>query len=94
METAQDIIDELLPLAGSLPLEPGQPLAADAVDNTPQLDEDYSQLLEIMGFEPVSINQLVENSRLTPAEVSSMLLQLEMSGYVAASHGGTYNRLK
>lgn len=94
VETAQDIIDELLPLAGSLPLEPGQPLAADAVDNTPQLDEDYSQLLEIMGFEPVSINQLVENSRLTPAEVSSMLLQLEMSGYVAASHGGTYNRLK
>jgi DNA processing protein len=89
VETAQDIIDELAPLAAACEAEPR---AAPAT--VPELDQDYLQLLEIMGFDEISIDQLVENSGLTPAEVSSMLLQLEMGGQVAASHGGYYIRLK
>ena len=60
----------------------------------PELDNDYLQLLEIMGFDEISIDRLVEQSGLTPAEVSSMLLQLEMGGQVTANHGGYYIRLK
>jgi DNA processing protein len=89
VETAQDIIDELAPLAVVCTEQ-----AHAAPDATPGLGKDYLQLLEIMGFDETSIDRLVENSGLTPAEVSSMLLQLELGGHVAASHGGYYIRLK
>jgi predicted Rossmann fold nucleotide-binding protein DprA/Smf involved in DNA uptake len=36
----------------------------------------------------------VETSGLTPAAVSSMLLQLELKGFVTPSPGGLFNRLK
>jgi len=51
-------------------------------------------LIDYIGYEPTSIDLLVEMTGLTPAEVSSMLLQLEMSGYIASNPGGVYNRLK
>jgi len=89
VETAQDVIDELAPLAAACEAE-----SSTAAAVAPELDRDYLHLIEIMGFDEISIDQLVENSGLTPAEVSSMLLQLEMGGQVAASHGGYYIRLK
>jgi DNA processing protein len=92
VETAQDIIDELGPLAGACVATPSVP--ATTSDQVGQLAEDYSQLLEIIGFDSTSIDRLVAASGLTPAEVSSMLLQLEMEGYIASSPGGIYNRLK
>ena len=69
-------------------------LDTGAADKPLKLDPDYQQLIDFIGFDSISIDQLVCNSGLTPAEVSSMLLQLEMSGYIASNHGGTYNRLK
>ena len=50
--------------------------------------------IDYIEFDSTSIDQLVTRSGLTPAEVSSMLLQLEMSGYIASGPGGLYNRLK
>lgn len=90
VETAGDVIDELGALAGACTPSAAGPVAEEA----PELDGDYLQLLDIMGFDEVSIDKLVDNSGLTPAEVSSMLLQLEIGGHIAASHGGRYNRLK
>ena len=93
VETAQDIVDELgaLALAGALQqvTDPGA-----APDVAPKLDPEYNRLLESIGFDPVAVDALVETCGLTPAEVSSMLLQLELQGYVASSPGGLYNRLK
>jgi DNA processing protein len=91
VETAQDIMDELGALATALDFTA---TPAPDHDTQPQLSEDYAQLLESIGFENTSIDMLVETTHLTPAEVSSMLLQLEMNGYIAASPGGFYNRLK
>jgi DNA processing protein len=87
VETAQDIMDELGALASALDFT-----ATHAT--LPQLSDDYMQLLESIGFENTSIDMLVKTTHLTPAEVSSMLLQLEMNGYIAANPGGFYNRLK
>ena len=91
VETASDVIDELGALAAAC--EPDAATAAQP-DAPVELDQDYLQLLEYMGFDEISIDRLVEQGQLTPAEVSSMLLQLEMGGFVAASHGGRYIRLK
>ncbi len=93
VETAQDVIDELGALAGAC--TPPELLAGDqARVPATELSTDYVQLLDSIGYDPTSVDALVETSGLTPAEVSSMLLQLEMSGYVASSAGGMYNRLK
>ena len=94
VETAQDVIDELGALADacmarSRPNETGIPAG-----HTRELAAEYLQLLDNIEFDSTSVDQLVTRSGLTPAEVSSMLLQLEMSGYIASSPGGYYNRLK
>jgi DNA processing protein len=91
VETAQDIMDELGALASALDFTA---TPTPDRDTLPQLSDDYTQLLESIGFENTSIDMLVKTTHLTPAEVSSMLLQLEMSGYIAANPGGFYNRLK
>jgi len=91
VETAQDIMDELGALATALDFTA---TPATDHDRQPQLPDDYAQLLESIGFENTSVDMLVKTTHLTPAEVSSMLLQLEMNGYIAANPGGFYNRLK
>ncbi len=92
VETAQDIIMELGPLAGSC--QQAVTSSIPSTDEPAQLGEEYAQLLEIMGFDPIPIDRLVVRSGLTAAEVSSMLLQLELGGRVASNPGGIYNRLK
>jgi DNA processing protein len=92
VETAQDIIDELdaLAIACTAAASP----ADDPSQPSRKLDAEYTQLLNSIGYEHTSVDRLVATTGLTPAEVSSMLLQLEMNGYIASSHGGFYIRLK
>ena len=97
VESAQDVLEELAPyLSGEDRMLPApvrvqhpsadQQCAAD-------LDDDYQRLLSYMGFDTVSVDGLVERSGLTPEAVSSMLLILELRGFVASVAGGLYVRL-
>jgi len=94
VETAQDVIDELGAMAGACRDQTTAGQSNDYPGTARELDSEYQQLLDIIEFDSISVDQLVTRSGLTPAEVSSMLLQLEMSGYIASSPGGIYNRLK
>jgi DNA processing protein len=94
VETALDIMDELGALATAIDSDAASAILDSELNTSAQLAEDYAQLLESIGFENTSIDMLVKITDLTPAEVSSMLLQLEMNGYIAANPGGFYNRLK
>ena len=47
-------------------------------------------LLDFIGAESVSVEELIMSSGLTPAKVSSMLLMLELEGRVAISDDGGY----
>jgi DNA processing protein len=93
VETADDILEELGSLAavGAETFAPAM-TASLAVANP--LDDDYRQLLAAIGDEPASVDGLVERCGLTAEVVSSMLLILELEGYVAAVPGGLYCRLK
>jgi DNA processing protein len=57
------------------------------------LDKESEMLLDALGFEPVSINTLVERTGLPSASIASMLLILELGGRVAPHPGGQYCRL-
>ena len=94
VETARDILDELGPMAGAWVDETVTGEPDTDTDETLTLDDEYTQLLDYIGYDQTSIDALVTRSGLTPAEVSSMLLQLELGGHVASSPGGLYNRLK
>jgi DNA processing protein len=93
VETAQDILDELGSLAAASTVTTRSGVAMSA-EQPPELADDYMQLLESMGYSHTSVDMLVETSGLTPAVVSSMLLQLELKGFIASGPGGLYNRLK
>lgn len=92
VETAADILEELGSLAAA-----GAETSTFSVEVSPAanpLDDDYRQLLAAIGDEPAGVDSLVERCGLTAEVVSSMLLILELEGYVAAVPGGLYCRLK
>lgn len=57
------------------------------------LDAEEQQILATIGLEPIPIDQIVIQTGLTTDVVSSMLLMLELQGYIAACGGGRYKRL-
>ncbi len=92
VETASDVLEELTAFAA----DPAW--SGTAPDDTrdvarrsaPELDADYRRLLGCMGYDPVSVDALVERSGLTAGAVSSMLLLLELRGCVSSLTGGLY----
>ncbi len=89
VETAEDILEELAPLAQFTMME-----MAQIESNSPKLlSTDQRQLLQHMGFDPVTVDSLVERSGLTSDNISSMLLQMELAGAIAMASGGRYQRL-
>lgn len=71
--TTQDIIEELGPLLA-------------LTEEAPQ--EDPIDLLRYIGHEITTVDDLVRRSRLTAADISSILLKLELRGIIKAIPGG------
>ena len=94
VETAEDIVEELRGFRPRSGPETKAPALPGATPAHTALDEEYRRLLEYIGFdEPVTVDSLVERCGLTAETVSSMLLILELRGFVAAESGGRYTRL-
>nr|VFK17874.1 MAG: DNA protecting protein DprA [Candidatus Kentron sp. LFY] len=91
VESASDILEEIGP-QDILPLpETGtEPDAEPPRDS--ELDAEYRSLLDNLGFEPTSMDVLVERTGFTVEAISSMLLTLELGGLVASVPGGRYSR--
>ena len=94
VETAQELLQALVPMASELAdflrgrlagstvrphIGPGAALAP--------LNPDYQPLWLALGHDPTSMDLLVERTGLTAAELSSMLLVMELEGRVVAQHG-------
>lgn len=92
VETANDIIEELGAMAGVVP-QSGDNFAPNGeVLASAELDKDYQQLFEFLGYDPIHIDILIDKSGLTVDAVSSMLLLLELQGQVSSLPGGRYVR--
>ena len=96
VEDSSDVLKELAPqLAPYLEPNPvGTPAARGRATESPALGEGYRNLLDCMGFDPVDLAQLTKRSGLTAAELSSMLLVLELESFVEALPGGRYLRIE
>lgn len=90
VETAADILESLHDILSlRLELESNNPISADAPKT---LSAEYQNLLQQMDYEPISVDELAQLASLTVAEVSSMLLILELEGLVLPAAGGQYQR--
>ncbi len=91
VEEVAHILDELAPwLEGDEPEADSSETAAEMPAS--DLDDEYHSLLEQMGYDPVSLDQLATRSGLTVAELSSMLLRLELNDLIQTLPGGLYQR--
>ncbi len=89
VESPADVLSEL-----QIPL-PGQRLTPQTAtrDSLAALDKEYEMLLDALGFEPATLDELVARTGLPDGSVASMLLILELEGCVAALPGGRYDRI-
>ena len=100
VETDQDILQELAPLAGRLAhrlrlqLQASGASEADPPASDQDLPEDpeYRQLWASLGPDPLPVDSLITHSGLTARAVSAMLLMLELRGLVEAHPGGAFSR--
>ena len=91
VETADDIVTELAPLVGHM-MQISVESTASGSDETEQ-DAEYGELLEVLGHDPASVDELAGRSGLTIEQVSSMLLILELEGKIEKLSGGRYSVL-
>jgi DNA processing protein len=97
VETAQEVVDELAPLAQRLGASLRERLQI-ADEPTPPAtgahvrDPDYARLFAALDHDALGIDALAERSGLAVATLSSMLLMLELEGEVVAAGGGYARR--
>lgn len=105
VETAAEIVDELRPLALRLGERLRATLAAQdetesatgpSSDPGPGADRladpDYRRLWDALGHDPVPVDVLAQRSGLTAPAISSMLLLMELDGFINAGANGRYSR--
>ncbi|MDH5611954.1 MAG: DNA-processing protein DprA [Gammaproteobacteria bacterium] len=91
VETAEDIIEELLPHLPTQITPTAETLNIEKNELT--LDPDHQKLLKCLQYEAIAIDELVDHSGFSAAEVASMLLIMELEGQVV-NEGGRYTRVK
>ncbi len=87
VETTQDILEEL-----NQYYQQDENFSQTTTKST--LDLEQQTLLNLVMFSPTSIDTLVENAKESVEVISSMLLILELQGYIEATPGGCYTRIK
>ncbi|MBL7002943.1 MAG: DNA-protecting protein DprA [Gammaproteobacteria bacterium] len=90
VDQASDIIEELGSLFGYMANLEKQELTP--IKDSEQLDTEYQHLLEQIGYDGMSIDEIVFRSGLTIDKVSSMLLILELKDHINTVPGGLYAR--
>ena len=89
VETAQDVIEEI----GALTPLTRQPVSERQGQHSKIRDPKMEELLNHLGYDPATIDTLVERRGMTADCISSMLLEMEVLGMVEARPGGTYIRV-
>jgi DNA processing protein len=79
-------VDAPLLLPGRTPEQAG----TDHGDQTRETAPEHQTLWRALGYDPTGMDELVERTGLTPAQLSSMLLPMELEGRVVAQHGRYY----
>ncbi|MCL1634957.1 DNA-processing protein DprA [Luteimonas sp. SX5] len=101
VERADEVIAAVIPVAAELaatlrsrletPISMPVETRETVVQPTRLDDPDYQNLWTALGHDPTGMDRLIERTGLTAAELSSMLLVMELEGHVS-NHHGRYTR--
>ncbi len=94
-ESVADIVSEIAPMLLCTHESDYVPRTRDERENDcPGVNSTLNRtLLRALGHDPASVDTLIDRTGLTAEEVSSILLALEMQGYVSSLPGGLYSRV-
>ncbi len=93
VETVEDILEELkhhIDLSELSTHMDGNQVASSTTNH--KQDPEHKKILDSMGYEPISIDNLIDRSGLDAEVVSSILLILELNGQVTHNGNGMYVR--
>jgi DNA processing protein len=95
VESAQDVLEELAWQPGAAYTTATTAAPPETGKSTPLAgaNADTARLLDSLGFDPCSLDVLVERSGLTAETLLAILLQLELDGQLTSLPGGRYQRL-
>jgi DNA processing protein len=87
VDSANDIVDELAPLAGVARMASATP----AQDPAPAAKD---PLLDALGFDPIGLDELIARTGQSAADLSARLLDFELQGRVARLPGQRFQRVE
>ncbi|MBS1213899.1 MAG: putative protecting protein DprA [Proteobacteria bacterium] len=87
VESLEDIVEEF-----GWQHAPPRPEAAQGQADGPAAE--CLDLLKYIAYDPTSVDTLVAATGSTPDAISSMLLHLELQGYITSTSGGCFSRIK
>jgi DNA processing protein len=95
VDSVSDILEELPAQLSDAVHDPSfeGPAHQGEVADT-RLSPETQSLLEAMGYDPISLDELVERLGLTAQTLSSILLSMELQGLVETLPGGRFGRLR
>jgi DNA processing protein len=88
VESVADILEEI-----HVNYAPIARATTDSAQHAPDLDDNSLILWSNLGSTPASVDTLVTRTQLTTEEVSSILLLMELQGWVTSAAGGMYLRV-
>ena len=89
VDSANDIVDELAPLAGVPRMASTAPAPAQA--RAPAAKD---PVLDALGFDPIGLDELIARTGQSAAELSARLLDFELQGRVARLPGQRFQRVE
>jgi DNA processing protein len=84
VETAQDVLEELRAPAAATPGSIAESVRASGHES--------DEVLAALGFDPVSLDTLVDRTGIAPSQLQAKLLEHELQGNVARLPGGLFQR--
>ena len=92
VEGPNDILEELLPQLEDSFRDRISGRTAPSTPKPPQLEQEEQALYDLISLEPIPTEELISKGCLSPAEVISILLSLEVKGLIRQLPGAQYIR--
>jgi DNA processing protein len=99
VESASEVAETLVPAARALGAELALRLQEPSAEPIRRSsggwrdDPQYQRLMDVLGHDPIALDELSARTGQSAGELSSMLLMLELEGCVEGLPGGRYQRL-
>jgi DNA processing protein len=87
VQSAADIVESISPISGAMLAAPSSGFASGPVD-ADIAEPDRIRVIDLLGYAPVGVDEVIRQAALPPAIVQTVLLELELAGRLERHAGG------